>query len=241
MTSQTQSADYGLDAPGIVRTMGTGGFLLIIAATLAPVGPALESAGLSMGISFLLSAIAMIASSRIGKLKARNSLLGALALKPADNILDVGCGRGLLLVGAALRATNGRAVGIDLWSQVDQLNNSKAATLRNAAAEGVSARVEVQDGDMRSLPFANSTFDAVVSSLAIHNLKTEADRDLAILEIVRVLKPGGKVGILDIANVGHYASILGSVGMQVTSGPRFSPWIFPPARVIIARKPPFII
>lgn len=232
----TQSADYGLDAPGIVRTMGTTGFLLIIFATLAPVGRGLESAGLSMGISLLISAIAMIASSRIGKLKARNSLLDGMALKPTDTILDVGCGRGLLLIGAAIRATNGHATGIDLWSQVDQLNNSKAATLRNAAADGVADRVDVQDGDMRSLPFASASFDAVVSSLAIHNLKTEADRDLAILEITRVLKPGGKVGILDIANVSHYASTLESLGVHVTSGPRFTPWIFPPARVLIATK-----
>jgi arsenite methyltransferase len=231
-----ENADYGLDAPGIVRTMGTVGFLLIIIVTLAPVGPRLESAGLSMGIAFLMSAILMIASSRIGKLKARNSLLDAMALKPTDKILDVGCGRGLLLVGAALRATNGHATGIDLWSQVDQLNNSKTATLRNAAAEGVADRVDVLDGDMRSLPFESSTFDAVVSSLAIHNVSSEADRDLAILEIARVLKPGGRVGILDIANVGHYASILESVGVNVTAGPRFSPWIFPPARVLIAAK-----
>jgi Methylase involved in ubiquinone/menaquinone biosynthesis len=232
----TQMADYGLDAPGIVRTMGTTGFLLIIFATLAPVGRGLESAGLSMGISLLISAILMIASSRIGKLKARNSLLAAMALKPTDKILDVGCGRGLLLVGAALRTIKGHATGIDLWSQRDQHNNSRNATLRNAEAEGVADRIDVLDGDMRSLPFETATFDVVVSSLAIHNLKGEADRDLAILEIARVLKPGGRVGILDIANVGHYASTLESVGVRVTSGPRFTPWIFPPARVLVAAK-----
>jgi arsenite methyltransferase len=232
----TQSADYGLDAPGIVRTMGTTGFLLIILATLAPLGRALGSAAASMGTAFLISAILMIASSRIGKLKARNSLLDAMALKTTDTILDVGCGRGLLLVGAALRVTNGHATGIDLWSQVDQLNNSKGATLRNAAAEGVAGRVDVQDGDMRSLPFENATFDAVVSSLAIHNVNSEADRDLAILEIARVLKPGGRVGILDLAHVHHYASILESVGVHATSGPRFTPWIFPPSRILIATK-----
>jgi arsenite methyltransferase len=234
---KARSTDYGLDAPGIVRTMGTGGFLLIILATLAPLGRALGSASASMGISFLISAVLMIASSRIGKLKARNSLLDAIGLKPTDHVLDVGCGRGLLLVGAALRATKGHATGLDLWSQKDQLNNSRTATLRNAEAEEVADRVDVQDGDMRSMPFANETFDAIVSSLAIHNLKSEADRDLAILEIARVLKPGGRVGIIDIMNVGHYASTLESVGVQVTSGPRFTPWIFPPARVLIAAKP----
>ena len=76
----------------------------------------------------------------------------------------------------------------------------------------------------------------IVSSLAIYNLSSESDRDTAIREIVRVLKPGGRVGILDIAHVGHYATILAASGTKITSGPRFSPWIFPPARVVIAIK-----
>lgn len=229
-------ADYGLDAPGVVRTMGTIGLALILIVTLLPVPIGLKSAGISMGVSFLLSGIAMIASSRLGKMRARDSLLDAIQLKPGDTVLDVGCGRGLLLMGAAKRVTNGHAIGIDLWSNVDQLNNSRDATLANAEAEGVTDRVEVRDGDMRSLPFADASIDAVVSSLAIHNLKTEADRDTAIREIVRVLKAGGRVGILDIANVSHYAAILEKSGMTMTKRATFSPWIFPPARFLVATK-----
>ncbi len=216
--------------------MGTIGLILLVVASLAPIGRGLKSAALWMGASFMLSGIAMIASSRIGKLKARDMLLDSVALKPGDTILDVGCGRGLLLMGAAKRVTNGHAVGIDLWSNVDQLNNSRQATLANAEAEGVTQRVEVKDGDMRSLPLEDAIFDAVVSSLAIHNLKRADDRDKAISEIARVLKPGGRVGIIDIANVGRYASVLELSGLDVTSGPRITPWIFPPARVVIATK-----
>ena len=229
-------ADYGLDAPGVVRTMGLLGMSFAFVATVLPVGPGLKSAATWMSVSFLLSALAMIASSRFGKMKARDSLLDDVAIKPGDTVLDIGCGRGLLLMGAAKRTTSGRAIGIDLWSNVDQMNNSRDATLANAAAEGVSERVEVKDGDMRSLPFADASVDAVVSSLAIHNLKNEADRDTAIREIVRVLKPGGRVGILDIANVSHYAKTLEASGMTVTSGPRMTPWIFPPSRIAIAIK-----
>ncbi len=229
-------ADYGLDAPGVVRTMGTIGLALLLAVVLLPFPVGLKSAGTWMGASFLLSGIAMIASSRLGKMRARDSLLDAVQVKPGDTVLDIGCGRGLLLMGAAKRVTSGHAIGIDLWSNVDQMNNSRDATLANAEAEGVTERVEVRDGDMRSLPFADSSIDAVVSSLAIHNLKTESDRDTAVREIVRVLKPGGRVGILDIANVGHYARLLETSGMRVTSGPRTTPWIFPPSRVVVATK-----
>lgn len=229
-------ADYGLDAPGVVRTMGTVGLTLLLAVVLLPLPAGLKSAGAWMGASFLLSGIAMIASSRFGKMRARDSLLDAVMVKPGDTVLDIGCGRGLLLMGAAKRVTSGHAIGIDLWSNVDQMYNSRDATLANAEAEGVTGRVEVRDGDMRSLPFADASIDTIVSSLAIHNLKTEADRDAAIGEIVRVLKPGGRVGILDIANVGHYARLLETSGMRVTSGPRITPWIFPPSRVVVATK-----
>src|SRR6478736_3286525 len=70
-----------------------------------------------------------IASIRFGKMKARDSLLDSVNIKPGDTVLDIGCGRGLLLMGAAKRVTSGHATGIDLWSNVDQLNNSRDATL----------------------------------------------------------------------------------------------------------------
>jgi arsenite methyltransferase len=229
-------ADYGLDAPGVVRNLGMIGILLAVVATVLPVSPELKSAATWMSASFLLSALAMIASSRFGKMKARDSLLDQVAINPGDTVLDVGCGRGLLLMGAAKRATSGRAIGIDLWSNVDQMNNSRDATLANAAAEGVGDRVEVKDGDMRSLPFADASVDAVVSSLAIHNLKSESDRDTAIREIVRVLKPGGRVGILDIAYVSHYARQLQTSGVRISSGPRITPWIFPPSRIVVGTR-----
>ena len=55
----------------------------------------------------------------------------------------------------------------------------------------------------------------VVSSLAIHNVPSSGDRAQAIREIVRVLKPGGRIGILDIANVGAYADELRSNGCTI--------------------------
>ena len=229
-------ADYGLDAPGVIRTMGTVGIAALLVSTFMPVGAAIRSAGYWISASFLLTGFAMIASSRFGKMRARDALLDAVAIKPSDTVLDVGCGRGLLLMGAAKRATSGHAIGIDLWSNVDQMNNSRDATLANAKAEGVTDRVEVKDGDMRSLPFADASVDAVVSSLAIHNVEGAADRDKAIGEIARVLKPGGRVGILDIANVGRYANKLKESGFTITAGPGMSPWIFPPARMVIATK-----
>ena len=88
----------------------------------------------------------MIWSSRVVKIWAADDLLNALDLQGNENILDVGCGRGLLLIKAAKRLPYGRVVGIDLWSPVDQGNNTKEATLINAQIEGVLDRVEVTMG-----------------------------------------------------------------------------------------------
>jgi arsenite methyltransferase len=150
-------------------------------------------------------------------------------------VLDVGCGHGLLLVGAAKHLSTGRAIGIDLWSTRDQADNSAAAALANADAEGVRDRVEVRDGDMRELPLADASVDVVVSSLAIHNLPTAADRERAIAEIARVLRPHGIVALIDIAHVGEYARALQAHGCIVEQM-GFVPTIFPPARELMARK-----
>ena len=50
---------------------------------------------------------------------------------------------------------------------------------------------------MRALPYPDATFDLVVSSLAIHNIRSNADRQRAILEGLRVLKPGGRIVVAD--------------------------------------------
>lgn len=178
----------------------------------------------------------MIVSSRFGKLRARDRLLDALALRGNETVLDVGCGHGLMLIGAAHRLPKGRTIGIDLWSQVDQHANSPDATRANADAEGVADRVTIQDGDMRKLPFDDASIDAVVSSLAIHNVPSAAEREQAIQEIARVIRPGGSVGILDIAHVSDYARVLEKSGWKIERL-GVTPWVFPPTRELVARKP----
>src|SRR5205823_1073831 len=109
-----------------------------------------------------------------------------------ERVLDVGCGHGLMLLGAAKRLTSGRATGIDIWSREDQKANSAEATLENARREGVADRVELLTADAREIPFPDGSFDVVISSFAIHNIYDRAQRGRAIREIARVLKPGGR-------------------------------------------------
>jgi arsenite methyltransferase len=238
-------ADYGLDAPRVIRVMLVCGIVAIVLGIVAnrfvftisalrhiAIGPSL----LWIGWALVVGAGLMTVSSRWGKLRARDRLLDRLALTGSETVLDVGCGHGLLLIGAARRLPRGRAIGVDLWSQVDQKSNSADATMANARAEGVEDRVEVRDADMRALPLDDSTVDVVVSSLAIHNVTGDTERHKALREIVRVLKPGGRVGILDIAHVGDYAKEFRAAGMSKVELHGISPWIYPPARVLTAVK-----
>ncbi|HTV57902.1 MAG TPA: class I SAM-dependent methyltransferase [Verrucomicrobiae bacterium] len=242
--------DYGLDAPGLVRgfllggaAMMAGGYLLSrwgftaqrVAFRAVPI-----STGMALfwtGLALFLESFLLMASSYYGKFRARDRLLDGLRLTGHEAALDVGCGHGLLLIGAAKRLPNGRVTGVDLWSQVDQGSNSKEATLRNAALEGVADRVEVQTGDMRKMPFADASFDVVMANLAIHNVPSREGRRQAIAEIARVLKPGGRVALMDFKCVGDYAADLRAFGLPGArvSGPIF--WIFPPVRIASGEKP----
>ena len=91
-----------------------------------------------------------------GKFVLWAELMDRLSLRGDERILDLGCGRGAVLLMAAQHLTTGRAVGVDLWRTVDQSGNSAEATQRNAIAEEVADRVELHTGDMTALPFEDN-------------------------------------------------------------------------------------
>ncbi len=223
--------DYGLDAPGVVRNLlvcGAVGLLLFSGRALGfwsglvELGPVagvtirlpLDQMGLWAGGSCFAMGLWMIWTSKVGKVRERERLLDRLAWTGGERVLDVGCGRGLMLVGAAKRLTSGRATGVDIWQAEDLSGNRPEATLENARREGVADRVEVKTADMRELPFPDASLDVVVSSAAIHNLYAAGDRAKAIREIARVLKPGGQALLDDIRHGAEYAAALREAGCR---------------------------
>lgn len=150
-------------------------------------------------------------SSGRGKLSIWAELLDELALGGDERVLDVGCGRGAVLVLAAHRLAQGRAVGADIWRRIDQSGNTPTAAEHNAVVEGVSDRVELVDADARDLPFPPGSFDLVVSNLTIHNIVGADGQRRALEEIVRVLRPGGRVRIVDL-HAARYVEALRAAG-----------------------------
>jgi len=184
----------------------------------------------------LFYAAVMLRSSLVGKKRVRDRLVAALALSGHERVLDAGCGRGLALIGCAKKLTTGKAVGIDLWAAKDLSNNNPEATRANAAAEGVADRVEVQTGDITRLPFSDASFDAVVSMTVIHNIPSRDARDQALRELVRVLKPGGRIAIFDLLHTSRYAEVLQQAGMDVRDLGRDRLWLLP-CHSLLAQKP----
>lgn len=226
--------DYGIDLPVTQRNLAILGALGIV---LFFIWPKVGAYTLYVGIVFLLAMFWLRWGSRVGKLKLREALLNSLPWRGDEQVLDVGCGHGLMTVGAARRLKSGMAIGVDVWNEFDQAQNRPDRVIDNAKIEGVARFVEVKDGDARELPFPDATFDIVVSSWAIHNIAVGTGREKAIQEIFRVLKPGGWVGILDIEATAEYMRAMQKLGFKELkrTGPSFA-FLFPTYQVI-ARKP----
>jgi ubiquinone/menaquinone biosynthesis C-methylase UbiE len=169
---------------------------------------------LLIGLLLLQTIPSYLYSTRRGKFAVWAELLGGLPLRGDEHALDMGCGRGAILSMLAKMLPHGRAVGLDLWRSGDQSGNSPTATLRNLDLECVRSQCELVTADMRAVPFPDSTFDLVVSSLTIHNIEGDQGRGQAVDEAVRVLKPGGRLLIADLIWTRAYAKRLRELGME---------------------------
>jgi SAM-dependent methyltransferase len=160
-----------------------------------------------------------------GKFRVWSAEIDRLGLAGDERVVDLGCGRGAVLLLAARRLTDGRALGVDLWRWGDQSGNSEAATRANAEAIGVGDRVDLLTADLRALPLPDACAELVVSSLALHNIQAFEDRGAAVGEAYRVLAPGGRLRIADFRNAPQYAELLRRLG-AVDVGVRRLGWRF---------------
>jgi arsenite methyltransferase len=215
-----QSVNFGIDAPGLVKFFigaGVAGFAAtaLVYWQFSKVPGWWSAIVILLGIAslyLLFMGSLMLFWSKVAKIKGRDKILNSVTWRGDEVVLDVGCGRGLMLVGAAKRLSTGKAIGIDIWQSGDQSANSPDATWQNAKFSGVADRVEIATGDVRSLPYPDCSFDVLVSHWVVHNLSLKADRDRALVEMARVLRPGGRLILADIENREEYESKVKALG-----------------------------
>lgn len=115
-----------------------------------------------------------------------------IRLGPGQSGLDVGTGTGDLAIALARQSSpDAHIVGVDFTPEMLDLGRRKIACI------GLNGRIELLQGDGERLPFANDTFDACYSAFVVRNL---ADMGQGFAEMLRVVKPGGRVVCLEMSH-----------------------------------------
>lgn len=119
---------------------------------------------------------------------ARKTLIEGLAFRSGERILDLGTGTGEIAIAIKQRGRDVEVIGID--PDPKALDRAK----QKAGRAGVAIRFEQGFGDQ--LPYADQSFDRVLSSFVFHHLPDD-QKDSTLREIRRVLKPGGEFRMAD--------------------------------------------
>ncbi|MGH2618956.1 MAG: class I SAM-dependent methyltransferase [Anaerolineales bacterium] len=118
----------------------------------------------------------------------KRQLIRQAQIKPGHRVLDLGCGTGTLTILAKLTYPNSKVVGLDGDPRILAITRAKAAKA------GVEIRLD--HGMAFQMPYPDNSFDRVLSSLVLHHLTTENKRH-ALREVLRVLRPGGELHVVD--------------------------------------------
>lgn len=231
---------YGIDAPMVPLLSTIGAIALYLIAWLQT-GFAFWFT-LIWAVLLTLQVVLYLHTTLRGKFVIWRRLLSTCPVPANARVLDVGCGRGLVLITAMAQFTTATGVGVDLWRSRDQSGNDPETTWQNARENGVADRIELQTQDMTQMDLPDASFDLVTANVAIQNVKDRQLRRQTIEHIFRVTKPGGMIHIVDIQYMAQYRDDLLGLGAIDVELKHLGPigWFGNPffaSRLVTARKP----
>lgn len=145
--------------------------------------------------------------------RSADDLAEALEIFPGERVLDVATGSGNAAIAAARRAW-GKTIGVDFVPELLERGRERAAAER--------LEVEFLEGDAQDLPFGDAEFDVVMS---IFGVMFAPDQEKAASELLRVVKPGGRIGVASWCPDGGLEKLFMTV-VKHTGGP--PPGVAPP-------------
>lgn len=234
--------NYGIDAPHVIKNLFMLGTVSMMVAAILATGkfPAITMFKYSfffLAVSLIIAAILMILYSKFGKAKHRERMLNMHEWRGDEYVLDVGTGSGLLMIGAAKRITTGKSYGIDIFNAFDLSDNTADHTAHNIRMEGVEDKTVLLTENIVKTDFENEFFDVILSNLCLHNIENAKEKELALAEIDRMLKPGGEVIISDFKHTSQYKRFFEESGMKATKSGPYLFTTFPPLTIVKASKP----
>jgi SAM-dependent methyltransferase len=134
--------------------------------------------------------------------KVLDTLISHIGWNGIGEVLDIGCGSAALTIKLAKKYPKAGVSGIDYWGE--GWGYCKKQCEENAVLEGVADRTDFQQASASSLPFADGTFDLVVSNLTFHEVKDSKNKVDVVKEALRVLKPGGRFVFQDLFLLARY-------------------------------------
>jgi len=154
-----------------------------------PLIPALSSryCTVTLGGALLGSVASLEERGRSGYIGVVRALIDALRIVPGESVLEVGCGSGVIMRELARRTAGANPlIGRDMSPYL--LREARALARR----EGLIDRIDFGEGRAEALPLTDGAVDVALSSTVFE----EGDAELMLSEIVRVTRPGGRVGIV---------------------------------------------
>jgi SAM-dependent methyltransferase len=137
-------------------------------------------------------------------------LCEAVDLRAGQRVLDVACGNGNAALAAARRFC--QVTGVDYVPEL--LERAR----QRALAEGLE--VDFQEADAEALPFPDNSFDAVLSTCGA---MFAPDQEQTAAELLRVCRPGGRIGMVNWVPDGYVAALFGSIGRYLAPPPGLRP------------------